>query len=54
MSDATVMAGNYQFQMDMTRQMMIEAMSEIQPVVSVREITHAQNRVAMAERISKK
>lgn len=53
-SDATVMAGNYQFQMDLTRQMMVEAMSEIQPVVSVREITHAQNRVAMAERISKK
>lgn len=53
-SDATVMAGNYQFQMDMTRQMMVEAMSEIQPIVSVREITHAQNRVAMAERISKK
>lgn len=53
-SDATVMAGNYQFQMDMTRQMMLEAMSEIQPVVSVREITKVQNRVTLAERISKK
>lgn len=53
-SDATVMAGNYQFQMEMTRQMMVDAMSEIQPIVSVREITKAQNRVTLAERISKK
>lgn len=53
-SDATVMAGNYQFQMDMTRQMMVEAMSEIQPVVSVVEVTKAQNRVKIAEQISKK
>lgn len=53
-SDATVEAGNYQFQMEMTRQMMVDAMSEIQPVVSVKEITKAQNRVTIAERISKK
>jgi hypothetical protein len=53
-SDATVMAGNYQFQMEITRQIMADAMSEIQPIVSVREITKAQNRVTLAERISKK
>lgn len=53
-SDATVNSGNFQFQMQMTRDIMREAMSEIQPVVSVREITAAQNRVQMAENIAQR
>lgn len=53
-SDATINSGNLQFQMDMTREMMVEAMNEIQPVVSVLEITKAQNRVQMAENLSQR
>ena len=38
---------------DIMKDVMVEAMGEIQPVVSVREITHAQNRVSVKERIAR-
>ena len=38
---------------DIMKDVMVEAMGEIQPVVSVREITHAQQRVSVKERIAR-
>lgn len=38
---------------DLMRDVMVDAMSEIQPVVSVKEITHAQKRVRVKEMIAK-
>ena len=53
-SDATIASGNYQFQMDLTRELIVEAVGNVQPVVSVVEITKAQNRVQMAENIAQR
>jgi len=53
-STSTIDAANNQMNMDATREMLVEAMSEISPVVSVVEVTKAQNRVKIAERNSKR
>lgn len=50
----TTEIANNQMNMDATREMLVEAMSEISPIVSVMEITKAQNRVKIAERNSKR
>lgn len=50
----TTEIANNQMNMDATREMLVEAMSEISPTVSVMEITKAQNRVKIAERNSKR
>ena len=50
----TTEIANSQMNMDATREMLVEAMSEISPIVSVMEITKAQNRVKIAERNSKR
>lgn len=50
----TTQIANEQMSMENMREMMVAAVSEIQPVVSVREITSTQNRVKAKENIAKK
>ena len=50
----TTQIANEQMSMDNMREIMVAAVSEIQPVVSVREITSTQNRVKAKENIAKK
>lgn len=51
-SQLTAKATNEQIQMDNMREMMIDAMSEISPVVSVKEIAKVQHRVKVKEGIA--
>ena len=53
-SDTTIQSANSQYSMEATREMLVEAMGEIQPVVSVMEISKMQNRVKVAEKISRR
>lgn len=53
-SDYTAKSGNNQMQMDTMREMVAEVMSEIHPVVSVREITNVQNKVRAKESVARK
>lgn len=52
-NEAMTKTANEQMNMETMRTMMVEAVSEIQPVVSVREINSVQNRVKVKENISK-
>lgn len=53
-SQMTAAAGNMQMQIGMMSSIIAESVENIQPVVSVREITKAQNRVAIAEKTSRR
>ena len=53
-TSGTVQAANEAANMDNMRTMLSEVMSEIQPVVSIREIVKAQNKVKVAEYVSKR
>ena len=53
-SQATTSAMNDAMQNEMMTNMMVEAMSQIQPIVSVREITNVQNKVRTKETIARK
>lgn len=53
-TSGTVQAANEAANMDNMRTMLSEVMSEIQPIVSVREITKAQNRVKVAETVARR
>lgn len=50
----TTQIANEQLNMDTMREIMVESMAEIQPVVSVKEITSTQNRVKTKENIARK
>lgn len=50
----TTQIANEQLNMDTMREIMVESMAEIQPVVSVKEITSTQNRVKAKENIARK
>ena len=51
-SNITADVNNAQLQMEIFSEMLLDSMSEIRPVVSVKEITNAQNRLEIAEKIS--
>lgn len=53
-SQMTAYAGNMRMQVETMSSIIAESVENIQPVVSVREITKAQNRVRTAEAISRK
>lgn len=53
-SDTTIKTANSQMNMEATKDMLMEVMSEISPVVSVVEVTKAQNKVRIKENIAKK
>lgn len=50
----TTQIANEQINMDAMREIMVESMAEIQPIVSVKEITSTQNRVRAKENIARK
>lgn len=53
-SQLTASAGNSQMQMSLMSDLITDSIAEIRPVVSVQEITKAQNRITIAEKISRK
>ena len=53
-SQLTASVGNSQMQISLMSDLIIDSIAEIRPVVSVQEITKAQNRITIAEKISRK